>query len=409
MGITYLNSLTGSVSSRPPVQMVVSGPISNKKYLELLRKDGISTPTSIFYIKDNGDVYLAGHSTASYIKQWENDTNGVAYYNGEQLVSGDGFIFQNSAYSNRYKILNISSSLPYNYFLAASKGSIVNGSQTSQAGIRFWNINGKRGPDSYPNVDGWVLYSGTSGSLAFSAGRQSYQFSSSNVVSQGGDTLTAMIQVRNGFYFWPYMASSTPSRDGAIGIGVQPPREPTGSFDKYLRAKLHINMYSGSGEGAWNQDGTVEHRHCAILVQYGSGSSAGPTQNTFYVSSSGAIYSRELTAGGAVYSSNGILTNTIPSDGTLKENITSLSYGLNEINSLNPIKFKYINTNPENTYFDDSDKLGFLANEVRDVIPEVVKTNRGSLGIDVVSLIPVLVNAIKELKVEVDNLKSRLP
>jgi hypothetical protein len=407
MGLTYLNSLTGSVSTRPAIQMLVDGPSTGKKYLELLRKDGISNPTSIFYVTDDGDVYLTGDSTSSYVKQKNNTTNQIAYYDGTKLVGGSGLIFQNAAYGGQYKILNVSSSLPYNAIAISSKGGTYDGDKLNQSSIRFWNLNGNRGPDTYPNADGWILGSGLSGSLTLFAGKQSYQFSSSNTVSQGGNTLFSMVQVRNGFYFWPYMAASTPSRDGAIGIGVQPPIEPTGSFNKYLRAKLHINMFSGSGEGPWSVPGTVEHRNCAILVQYGSGSATTSVNNTFYVSSSGVIYSRALGTG-TVYSSNGVLTNTNPSDGILKENIQYLSYGLNEVNSLNPIKFNYVNNDPSNIYFDDSTKLGFLASEVRDVIPEIVKTNRGIQGIDVVSLIPVLVNAIKELRDEVESLKLRL-
>jgi hypothetical protein len=99
-----------------------------------------------------------------------------------------------------------------------------------------------------------------------------------------------MVQRRNGFYFWPYMVSNTPARDGAIGIGVQPPEEATGSFDKYLRAKLQINMFSGSGEGPWSVPATVENRATAILVNYGSGSATTGFTKTFFVSGSGNTY-----------------------------------------------------------------------------------------------------------------------
>lgn len=375
MGFTYLQSLTGSVSNRPAIQMVVDATGGNK-YFDLQVNSGI-TKSSVFYVKDNGDL------------------------------GGTGLTFESSVYSNQYKLLHVSSSLPYNSFSAASKGYNIAGSPASQAGIRFWNINGTRGPATYPNADGWVLFSGTSGSLVFSAGKQSYQFSSSNVVSQGGNTVFAMIQVRNGFYFWPYMAASSTSRDGAIGIGVQPPTEPTGSFSKYLRAKLHINMFSGSGEGPWTPEATTEHRHCAIMVQYGSGSLFTPVNTTFYVSSSGIIYSRALTSNGAVYSNNGRLTNVNPSDEFLKENITPLTYGLNEIVQLNPVKYNFIKSDPNNVYFDDSTKIGLLAQEVESVVPEIVKSDHGVKGMDTLSLIPVLINSIKELKNEIDALKNQ--
>ena len=145
--------------------------------------------------------------------------------------------------------------------------------------------------EPYPTYDSWTLLSGTSGSLIFVAPIGSNAFSSSAIKAQSttGECY-GMVQRRNGFYFWPYMSSNTPSRDGAIGIGVQPPNETTGSFSKYLRAKLQINMFSGSGEGPWSVPATVENRATAILVNYGSASAVTTLTPTFYVSASGNTY-----------------------------------------------------------------------------------------------------------------------
>ena len=117
-----------------------------------------------------------------------------------------------------------------------------------------------------------------------------------------------------------------------------------------------------------------------------------------------------------VYSNNGVLTNTNPSDKRLKENINNLKYGLNEINKLNPVSFQYKDSK------DKSIKFGYLAQEVKDIIPEAVAIQKdGYLGmypdkIGVISvkaiqeLYQIIINQqtqIEELKAEVKQLKKK--
>lgn len=221
--------------------------------------------------------------TSSYLLQTsQNTTNQLGYFNGTRLTSTPGLVFQSNV--GGYKILNISSSQPFNYLNIASRGA----SGYNQSGIILANYNSS---EPYPTYDSWTLLSNRSGSLVFVAPIGSNQFSSSGVVAKSATgECYGMVQMRNGFYFWPFMSSNTPSRDGGIGIGVQPPTEPTGSFSKYLRAKLQINMFSGSGEGGWSPQATVENRATAILVNYGSGSATTSLVPTFYVSASGNTY-----------------------------------------------------------------------------------------------------------------------
>lgn len=367
MGFTYIDTLTGSLESdnKPAIKMDI--PVGNDssaagtKYFELQRYK-----TPIFYITKEGSVFAArftgsvsGTSTsASYLIQTsQNTTKGVAYYDGSGLRSGDGFIFNNN--NAGVKSLSISSSLNFNYLVVASRGSAT----YNQAGITFANLNNNK---TYPNLSQWTVLSNNTGSLTFVSPIGSYQFSSSGVIARSttGESY-GMVQIRNGFYFWPYPASNTPARDGAIGIGVQPPTQPTGSFNKYLRAKLHINMYSGSGEGPWLPKATVENRSTAILVNYGSGSANSALSTNFYVSASGNTYMRgNLQVGGTISKGGGSFDIEHPDpskemgwilrhsfvesptrgDNIYRYNVTTTQENLQSTITL-PDYFKYLNEN----------------------------------------------------------------
>ena len=425
MGFTYIDTLTGSLEAdnKPAIKMDI--PIGNDssaagtKYFELQRYKN-----PIFYITKEGAVFasqftgsIKGTSTtASFLaKTTQNTTNGLGYFDGTGLKSADGLLFDNN--TSGVKSLSISSSLSSNYLNIASRG----GTNFSQAGISLFNLNSS---EAFPNRDGWIIYSNRSGSLTFTMPIGSYEISSSGVISRAtaGETIIyGMVQRRNGFYFWPYMAGNTPARDGAIGIGVQPPSEPTGSFNKYLRAKLQINMFSGSGAGAWSPQATVENRSTAILVNYGSGSANTGMTPTFYVSASGNTYARGWISSsanyysfglvgtdGPLYTKGGKITNVNPSsDERLKTGIQPVTYGLNEVSNLNPVTFYWTE---DASKHDRNKKYGFIAQQVASHIPDLVGTDeKGYYNLDTFSMIPILVKAIKDLKAEVDELKSKLP
>ncbi|MEM5564286.1 tail fiber domain-containing protein [Psychroserpens sp. AS72] len=115
-----------------------------------------------------------------------------------------------------------------------------------------------------------------------------------------------------------------------------------------------------------------------------------------------------------IYATNGTI-NT--SDRREKKNIKNLDYGLKEILRMQPVSFNWKNDNNPDI------KLGLIAQDLLELIPEVVKTHtwekdEGSdkltkkeldrLGVYYSDLIPVLINAIKEQNVEIDNLKKAL-
>jgi hypothetical protein len=59
---------------------------------------------------------------------------------------------------------------------------------------------------------------------------------------------------------------------------------------------------------------------------------------------------------------------------------------------------------------DATPQLGLIAQDVRQLIPEIVSGNEqtGTLSINYTELVPVLVNAIKEQQQQIDQLKKKI-
>jgi hypothetical protein len=95
----------------------------------------------------------------------------------------------------------------------------------------------------------------------------------------------------------------------------------------------------------------------------------------------------EITRGGASCAASSI---------RFKEEIENLSYGLEAIRKLRPVSYQYKESERPG---DDSRYLGFIAEEMIEVIPEVVEIDGEGLpgGIDYAKLAPVFAKAMQEL------------
>jgi hypothetical protein len=98
--------------------------------------------------------------------------------------------------------------------------------------------------------------------------------------------------------------------------------------------------------------------------------------------------------------STGVLT-TASSDEKYKYNILPINYGLNTILQLNPVNFQWIKG--------EENDLGFIAQDVAEIIPEAVDTNWNSdLLMRYESIIPILTKAIQEQNILIKALEQRI-
>lgn len=114
---------------------------------------------------------------------------------------------------------------------------------------------------------------------------------------------------------------------------------------------------------------------------------------TFYVIGSGGIYSTSTTI-------------TAISDVSQKENIRPIEYGIAEVCALNPVKFDF----KKGCGSEEKDLLGFVAQDVEPVIPELVKPfgDDGLKGLKTGDMIPVLVKAIQEQQALIEAQKTAI-
>ena len=105
---------------------------------------------------------------------------------------------------------------------------------------------------------------------------------------------------------------------------------------------------------------------------------------------------------------SGNITAYASSDERLKDNIVTLDGSLNKVLELRGTKFDWIKGNEEVHPYEGSD-IGFVAQEVKEILPEVVGEMKGGYyGLKYEKLTPILVEAIKELSAKVDKLEKKL-
>jgi len=113
-----------------------------------------------------------------------------------------------------------------------------------------------------------------------------------------------------------------------------------------------------------------------------------------------------------------------PSDMALKENIEPLLGAMDIILALNPTRYDFRTEEFEMMHLPQDRQYGFIAQEVEEVSPDLVAQasfgNRYDaegelvseafeyLGVDYLSIIPILTQGIKEQQAEIDNLNQRL-
>jgi len=151
----------------------------------------------------------------------------------------------------------------------------------------------------------------------------------------------------------------------------------------------------------------------SITVSSGILFSGGTANSGIHLSSSGGVSIGNYTSLapsatlGRLDCANDVVAFS-SSDIRLKENIKPIENALEKVLQLNGIEFDWNQELKEAHGYDQHD-LGVIAQEVKELFPDVVRTNdTGYLAVRYEKLIPVLIEAIKEQQRQINELKELL-
>ena len=175
----------------------------------------------------------------------------------------------------------------------------------------------------------------------------------------------------------------------------------TTSNQLYVPDSFVRGLYSQGTGVTINNDGEISIGQAvgtADTVTFGSVTSGGNVNVK-----SGADTKIQLKASdGSIVAEGDITAFGTASDERLKENIESIDGALEKVNSIGGYTFNYIDT-------PDVRMSGVIAQEIEKVLPEVVyeyeQDDEVHKAVRYGNIVPLLIEAIKELKAEVDELK----
>ena len=125
------------------------------------------------------------------------------------------------------------------------------------------------------------------------------------------------------------------------------------------------------------------------------------------ISGSGYIRINHVSASGDVVADGDVIAYN-SSDIRLKDNIEVIKGSLDKIDGIRGVEFDWNKDSPGWAQERGHD-VGVIAQEVEKVLPEiVVKRKSGYLGVDYKRIIPLLIESVKELKQEVEDLKKKV-
>ena len=195
--------------------------------------------------------------------------------------------------------------------------------------------------------------------------------------------------------------------------------------DKYLGNKHHFNKPPTCWQGleVYPGNGAEANLYCTLNVIKNPDEPNTPDINTdgnVNVNLNATI-NKKLTVNGDTKLNKKLLlakcgdvakridrADRLPSsDRNLKTNITQIKNSLSKILQLNGVEFDFIES--ANSGYLGVHQIGLIAQDVKEIIPEVVGENvDGNLGVSYQHLVALLVEAVKEQQEQINELKRKI-
>jgi Chaperone of endosialidase len=333
----------------------------------------------------------------------------------------------NYSFSGSEVIFNISSNnTAYNYY-----GLVINKiSAGSNVGINRFSVYGKTKNSMSIQDDKVVIYDklgiGTSNpssslqvsGLSILSGLKIVAGLSSNL-SLSSSGLIGYYTDSNGTMFSIPGSTSNQSFRFLTGSSSNEVMRISGDGNVYLSNNIYTNslFVSSNNLTLTPSIGILGSTGDKLIIKQGTVSthpySLGTATNEFWNSvPTGSVYKWYIngTANLQLSSSGLICTGTVTQNGSIcdikfKNNIVNMTNGLDIINNINPVKFKWNDKMPHKLSRNKND-IGFIAQEIEKVIPEAIEDiefdNESIKTIKYEKILPFLINSIKELNAKID-------
>jgi len=332
---------------------------------------------------------------------------------------------------DRENIGNYSAAFGYNptasgdYSFATGSSSIASGDHSFAHGISS-HATGLSSVAIGYTAEAVGTYSLSTGYLTNAVGSSSAAFNYSTTASGSASTAFGYQSTASGSYSLATGFSSTASGLGSMAFGLN-----TTSSSNYSTSMGSNTTASGLYSFACGYSTTAPSLCETVVGLYntsyagnpstlistnrifvvGNGTSSADRSNALTVLKNGCVgigvdaptYTLAVS-GTAAKTGGGSWSNL--SDKRLKDIQGEYSKGLSDIVALRPVMFTYKKDNPMQLNAEEQ-QIGFIAQEVQSIFPEAVSENSsGYLDFNMHPVNVALINAVKELKAENDQLKA---
>jgi len=328
-----------------------------------------SEPSGTIDTSGNGFAladFKADVITATSFNGTINSTNGVV--SGSSQVNADTITNFDSnvlAYNNSLGVISGSSQVS----LGSASGNIALSTQTTGdyvaslvagTNITLSNNSGEGATPTIGLTNNAITIAGQSTSLGGTVTADTIRIAIGTVV-------TGSAQIQLG------------SASGNIALSTQ----TTGDYVASLVAGTGVTLSNNSGEGATP----------TVAIGQSVATNATPTFGN-------------LTINGTI-TATGDITAYYTSDKRHKNNIQTISNAVLKVKQLNGVTWEW--NDDVNEVTKSTPKTGLIAQEVQQVLPQVVtERNDGFLALDYSKMVGLLVEAIKEQQIQLDQLKAQI-
>jgi hypothetical protein len=349
---------------------------------------GIATSNPQAPLEIGNNLGTAG--TANQLQLY-NNLSGTIY--GFGISSGQMNIVAASAtdfYNGGTKVLAIGS----NGYTTASTGFCIGASC-----ISAWPSAGLSGSGTSGYIPRWTGATALGNSSISSDGVSST--ANGNFYVTGQQTIQSTMNI-NGNQLWNPNATLYLQYNSAAGDGVEIGGGGTQQDLTIAAGNISVNGSIGSSNlspTAGFPAGWATGLHTYDVYAQGTvgvGPSGGPAVAYISVTGGGSgSFAGNVSAGAFLYNS----------DERLKKNIEPLTGNLSKVLALQPVSYNWINPALPQT-----EQIGFIAQQVQKIVPELVYTNASTTmeAVDYARMAPLLVGSVQELSQKIQDQQTQI-